>query len=184
MRRLAVLTVLAAACAHGPHPVAPEEWHELRTEHFTLRTDLPLEDARRTAVDLEEVRQGLLAAGWHAAQVGPGRTQVIELANDREMQDYAIKGLEGFVTVDAFNEPIMVVNGSQDPHDPRFLKDELTHVITNGFLVRNPRWVAEGIACYLETLRFDRRGGQLEVGNLDPDRVRFVKERPPPSYWS
>ncbi|HEY6912020.1 MAG TPA: energy transducer TonB [Myxococcales bacterium] len=184
MRRLALLLVLAAACAHGPRPIVPSEWHELRTEHFTLRTDLPLEDARRTAVDLEEVRQGLLAAGWHAAKVSPGRTQVIELASDREMQEYAIKGLEGFVTGDAFNEPIMVINGSQDAHDQRFLKHELAHVITNGFLVRNPRWVAEGIACYLETLHFDRRRGELEVGDLEPNRLRFLKERPPPSYWS
>jgi tetratricopeptide (TPR) repeat protein len=184
MRRLAALIVLAAACAHGPRPIAPEQWHELRTEHFTLRTDLRLEDARRTAVDLEEVRQGLLAAGWHAAAVSPGRTQVIELASDREMQDYAIKGLEGFVTDDAFNEPIMVINGSQDPHDQVFLKHELAHVISNEFLVRNPRWVAEGIACYLETLRFDRGSRRLEVGNLDPNRVLFLKERPPHSYWS
>ncbi|HET7784904.1 MAG TPA: hypothetical protein VFL36_02960 [Myxococcales bacterium] len=184
MRRLAALLALATACAHGPRPIVPSAWHELRTEHFTLRTDLPLEDARRTAVDLEEVRRGLLAAGWHAARLNPGRTQVIELESDREMQEYAMKGLAGFVTDDAFREPVMVINGSQDPREQVFLKHELTHVITNGFLVRNPRWVAEGVACYLETLKFDRRGGELEVGNMERDRLLFLEQQPPRSYWS
>ncbi|HZX97318.1 MAG TPA: DUF1570 domain-containing protein [Myxococcales bacterium] len=185
MRRSALLLLcFAAACAHGARPIRPEAWHELRSEHFTLRTDLPLEDARRTVVDLEEVRIGLLGAGWHAARMAPGRAQVIELESEREMQDYAMKGLAGFVTDDAFKEPIMVINGSQDPRDQTFLKHELAHVITNEFLVRNPRWVAEGISCYLETLRFDRRAGEVEVGNVDRDRLLFLQQRPTRSYWS
>ena len=36
-------------------------------------------------------------------------------------------------------------------------------MITNQFLVRNPRWVAEGVACYLETLRLDRKRGKVIV---------------------
>ena len=102
MRRLATLVVLSAACAHGPRPIVPEAWHELRSEHFTLRTNLPPEEARRTIAGLEDVRAGLLAVSWHAEKVGGTRTEVIEFADASEMQDYAGKELLGFVASDAF----------------------------------------------------------------------------------
>ncbi len=179
-RLLAIAAALA--CAHGPRPIEPDRWHELQTEHFVLRTDLSAEDARRVAVDLEETRAALLAVGWRSGNPRPGRTQVIELADDAELQEYAVKGIEGFVADDAFGEPIVVVSGSQDPKEQRFLKHELSHLITNDFLVRNPRWVTEGIACYLETLRFDRRRGVVVVGEPSGDRLQYLRYRPVASY--
>jgi hypothetical protein len=183
MRRLVLLAALLS-CAHGPQPVQPERWRELQTEHFVLRTDLAEADARRTATDLEEVRAALFAAGWHSSKSRPGRTQVIALADDAELQQYALKGIEGFVASDAFGEPIMVVSGSQDPEEQRFLKHELAHVITNEFLIRNPRWVAEGIACYLETLRFDRATRKVLVGEPPADRLRYLRDHPVRSFWA
>ena len=183
MRRL--LTVaLALACAHAPRPLEPSAWRELQTEHFVLRTDLPAEDARRVATDLEEVRAALLAVGWHSSKVRPGRTQVIALADERELEEYALKGIEGFVASDSFGDPIMVVNGGKDPDEQRFLKHELTHVITNELLVRNPRWVSEGISCYLETLRFDRKQGKVVIGEVSRDRMQFLADQPVQSFWS
>jgi len=182
MRRSLVLALLVS-CAHGPLPIAPDRWHELRTEHFVVRTDLALDDARRVAVDLEEVRAGLLAASWHRSNLPTSRTQVIMLGDGRELHDYAMKGIEGFVAADAFGEPIMVVSGDEDPKEQRFLKHELSHVISNQFLVRNPRWVSEGLACYLETLRFDRRRGRFVVGEWSSDRVWSLRNEAMPSYW-
>lgn len=184
MRRLASLLVLAAACAHAPRPILADHWHELRSEHFTLRTDLPLDDARRAVVDLEEVRAGLLAVSWHAATSSSERTQVIEFADAEEMQDYAVPGMAGFVTGDAFDDPIMVFNGSRTARQRIFLNHELAHVITNEFLVRNPYWVAEGLACYLETLRIDATAGRVEVGSPDEDRLEFLLHEPAYGYWS
>jgi len=181
MRRLVLLAALLA-CAHGPRPVEPERWRELQTEHFVLRTDLGAAEARKMAVDLEEVRAALLVAGWHSSVEKAGRTQVIALADGRELEEYALKGIEGFVASDAFGEPIMVVNGDQDPEEQRFLKHELAHVISNEFLVRNPRWVAEGVACYLETLRFDRRSGKVVVGEPAKERVEYLSYRPVQSF--
>src|SRR5690349_6016392 len=110
MRR-PVLLLLASllSCAHGQKAIEPERWRELKTEHFVLRTDLGAADARRVAVELEEVRAALLAAGWHSNIEKAGRTQVIALADGRELEEYALKGIEGFVATDAFGEPVMVV---------------------------------------------------------------------------
>ena len=184
MRRVLALSLLLS-CAHaGSRPVQPELWRELQSENFLLRTDLAPEDARRVAIDLEEVRAALLTLGWHGSNVPRARTQVIVLADDRELQDYALEGIQGFVAMDAFGEPIMVVSGSQDPERQPFLKHELAHVIINPFLIRNPRWVSEGLACYLETMRFDRGRGKLVVGEWSNDRVEFLREEPVPSYWA
>src|SRR4051812_44718693 len=109
MRRT-ILVAALLSCAHGPQPVQPERWHELQTEHFVLRTDLSADAARRVAVDLEEVRGALLAVAWHGSDASPGRTQVIMLADDAELQDYAMKGIEGFVGGDAFGAPIVVTS--------------------------------------------------------------------------
>ena len=120
MRRFLPFALLLS-CAHGPRPIPPDQWRELQTEHFVLRTDLAPEDARRMAADLELVRAALLAAALHSSRISKARTQVIVLADDRELQEYAAKGIGGFVSGDAFGEPIMVVSGSQDAEDQRFL---------------------------------------------------------------
>src|SRR4051812_15218750 len=178
-----LLLALMLGCASGSRPPEPERWRELRTAHFVLRTDLAAEDARRVAVDLEEVRGALLAAGWHASNMPDAPVHVVVLADDRELQEYAIKGIEGFVASDAFGDPIMVVSGSQNPDEQRFLKHELAHVITNQFLVRNPRWVAEGVACYLGTLRLDRKRGTVIIGTNAADRVLYLRQYPVRSFW-
>jgi len=180
--RFVLLAALIVACAHGPRAIQPGRWHELQTENFAIRTDLPLVDARRVAVDLEEVRAALFVASWRRRDLPAGKTQVIVLADDGELQEYAAEGLQGFVAENAFGEPIVVISGS-DPKDRRFLKHELAHVVTNQFLVRNPRWVAEGLACYLETLRFDRVRGQAIVGDWSRDRLLFLRDYPVPSFW-
>ena len=42
------------------------------------------------------------------------------------------------------------------------LKHELAHAQHGSFLPRNPRWFFEGLACYLETLRY--QGGRYVLG--------------------
>src|SRR5882724_7767088 len=95
MRSALALSLLLLSCAHGPRPVQPERWHELETENFILRTDLPITDARRVAVDLEEVRETLLTASWHRRDLPGGKTQVIVLADDRELPRVRHEGAPG-----------------------------------------------------------------------------------------
>src|SRR5205807_10539012 len=68
--------------------------------------------------------------------------------------------------------------------DQKVLKHELTHLITNELLVRNPRWVAEGVACYFETLQFKSGSREVETGRFDSDRAEYLRYRPVFSYWA
>jgi tetratricopeptide (TPR) repeat protein len=180
MRRLA-LVLLCAACAHASRSRDPQAWSELRSEHFVLRTDLEPDDARKAIAELELIRASLLSAGWHSSNPPPGRTQVVELASEKELREFAMNGIAGFVSSDAFDEPVMVVSAAQDLDEQDFIKHELTHVITNQFLVSKPRWVIEGLACYLETLKIDR-GKKVVMGKPGPQRLLFLQRFPVLDY--
>ena len=177
MRRPALLLALLA-CAHVPRSTDPANWLELQSEHFVFRTDLPLDDARAAVSELERGRAALLIAAWHSTRPSLRKTVVIELANRHELEEFAVERLEGFVTGDAFDEQMMVLSADHEFGDQDVLKHELAHVITDEFLVVKPRWLAEGIACYLETLRFERFSRKLRVGDLSEQRLNYLKERP------
>src|SRR4051812_17480171 len=150
MRRFAVLVPLLVACAHSQRSKDAHGWLELQSEHFVLRTDLVEEQARKNLIDMEQVRTALLGAGWHGNREEKGRTIVVQLADRGEMEEFALKGLEGFATRNAFGERLLVIHAGEDVFEQGLFKHELTHIISDGYLVSNPRWVAEGIACYLE----------------------------------
>lgn len=179
MRRLLGFFLLAA-CAHASRSTDPANWRELESDHFVVRTDLPAKDAQASIADLERLRLGLLATGWHSNVEAPGKTTVVVLASGSELHEFSVPRLDGFVAEDAFERPIMVVSADQNPAEQGILKHELAHVITNEFLVSKPRWVAEGLACYLETLRFAK--GKVFVGELSADRLLYLKAHPGIDY--
>jgi tetratricopeptide (TPR) repeat protein len=178
MRRLGLL-LAAAACAHAPaRPRSgdPANWVELQSEHFLVRSDLPPEEAKKSVAGMELARAALLAVGWHAKAESRIRTVVVQLAGAAEMEEFAPKGVGGFAGYDAFEQPLIVIHGA-NVLDETLFKHELTHVISAGFLLTMPRWVNEGIACYLETLQITGPG-QAVVGKVDEARGDYIARRP------
>jgi tetratricopeptide (TPR) repeat protein len=176
--RIAALVVLTSfACVRELRSANPDAWVELQSEHFVLRTDLPPVEARQAISDLEVVRAALFAAGWHGDRRNTERTLVVELASKRELQEFVRKGVEGFFGLDVFGQPILV-GVAEDVFDQVILKHELMHMINATFLVTQPRWVQEGIACYLETLRFDGRKKELIRGEPRRERLEYLSRNP------
>src|SRR5205814_1227594 len=93
MPRLAIFLALTA-CAHVARSTDPANWLELESEHFLVRTDLPADDARAAVADLERIRLGLLAAGWHSKVAAPGKTLVGEPSADRLLYLKAHPGMD------------------------------------------------------------------------------------------
>jgi tetratricopeptide (TPR) repeat protein len=176
MRRLLLLCALCA-CASRSRGSVPA-FIELESEHFRLRTDLSEPEGRETIAQLELVRAALISASWHNAHPFPGRLQVVQLQGKRELEEFAAPGIDGFVAVDAFGERLLAMSAEQSPEEQTVLKHEMAHVISNEFLVRNPRWVAEGIACYLETLKVDRAAKKVYIGDPGPQRLAWVRKHP------
>jgi tetratricopeptide (TPR) repeat protein len=183
MRRFAPLLLLLS-CAHvPPRSQDPAGWLELESEHFVLRTDLPADEARKSIADMELVRAALLGAGWHSNRDAALRLTVVQLANRKEMNEFARKGIEGFSTNDVFGRPIIVTHADDDVLDRQLFKHELTHAINAGFLVTKPRWVDEGIACYLETLEIKGNRKEAVMGKPDGDRLAYLQQHPVSSWF-
>jgi tetratricopeptide (TPR) repeat protein len=174
MRRIAFSFALAclAACSPYAHLRSnhPETWVELRSEHFVLRTDLPEDNARKAVADLETLRSAMLAAGWHGASSPPGRIGVVALQGDREMSEFLANQIAGVTTYDVFGDRMILADGAGDLLRSEVVKHELAHALAYEYLMTNPRWVQEGMACYLESIAVDTAKGEAVRGR--PSQLR------------
>ena len=145
-----------AACLLPSRPVKPVplDWVEVTTPHFTLRAATSEDVARAAALKLERVRDGLLASTWHSTRQPLGRVEVILLPDRAALkQRYQFPpALQGAAFAGTAGQLRLVASADQDPETVRVFKHELTHAIARGFLLREPLWLSEGLACYLETL--------------------------------
>jgi tetratricopeptide (TPR) repeat protein len=132
----------------------PLDWVEVTTPHFTLRAATSEEAARAAALKLERVRDGLLASTWRSAREPLGRVEVILLPDRGALrQRYQFPpALQGAAFAGTAGQLRLVASADQDPETVRVFKHELAHAVSHGFLLREPLWLSEGLACYLETL--------------------------------
>src|SRR5690349_1039487 len=154
MRRLAVALVSLAACARTFHPER-EEWFELRTEHFVVRSNLPKDEGARTAIELEELRATLVRFISSNAPQPAGTMQVIQLADADDLSEFVGRGIGGLATADAFGRPLTVMGVWRGLSPLPVLQHELAHLVSFSVLPRQPAWFAEGLGCYFETVRRD-----------------------------
>lgn len=162
------LLVTALACLVGCAPRAairatcPAEgghsWREVRGPHFRVYTDLGTRVARLTALELEQLRSALLLA-WGGQADPPATVEVIAVRSEEALEEFT----EG-VPLEAFldssgSTPLMVMSGNgeylvEKPESRQVQAHELAHHLSRFVLPRQPRWLAEGLATSLQTVRF------------------------------
>lgn len=170
------LVLLTLSCARELRSTNPDAWLELQSEHFTLRTDLPEEDARKGIADLELIRNALLAAGWHGKTTSPARIGVVAVASERELHEFLGERVDGMAGTNRFGERMILVHGDGNLLNSEVVKHEVTHALMQEYLVSNPRWVAEGIASFLETLDIDRDKRVAVRGASQWQRRRWLRD--------
>ncbi|MFP2910806.1 hypothetical protein ACLESD_38370, partial [Pyxidicoccus sp. 3LFB2] len=158
-------TSMRAQCpAEGGRP-----WVEVRSPHFSVRTNLDTETAEEAARELELLRQGLLQA-WASSFDPPGSVEVIVLHNRSALQEFTNIRIEGFSATTA-DGPVLVLAGnayafSESPADMGTQAHELTHYLSEFALVRQPRWLSEGLAAYLESIYLRPEKHEVILGGL------------------
>lgn len=171
---------LASCPAQGGQP-----WLELESDHFVLQTDLPPEQARQGIAYLERTRAAMLAAAWPAAlQQEMPRLTVYVFADSSQFESVFPRRVGGVFSRDG-NEPFIVLAGAPDAWDQRFtglsdstsstVKHELAHYLSSYFLIRQPRWLAEGLAQFLETLQLSQDGRTAVLGQPHLHSVSAMK---------
>ena len=186
---LALLTCSSVACLGPRFATCPanggQPWVELESDHFVLQTDLPPEQARQGVEYLERTRAAMLAAAWPAAlkQEMP-RLTVHVLADTSQFESIFPRRVGGVFSRNG-DEPFIVLAGAPDSWEQRFtglsdvtsstVKHELAHYLSSYFLLRQPRWLAEGLAQFLETLQLSKDGRTAVLGQPHLHDVSTMK---------
>lgn len=171
MRRIA-LAVAAAIAGCGPAiPAVPSKggpaWHELTSEHFTLWTDASESTARELVRHMEDLRQAVVGIGFRRANAS-GRSLVVALRDDDEVQAFMPRG--DFAAIASPSSSVvaqpMILLSANPEHDPKgeIAAHELTHTISASVIRDQPRWFAEGLAKFFETIEIDRGRGTIDLG--------------------
>lgn len=171
---------LLSSCAH----VAPEcathagtPWLELRSQHFVVRTNLPAEEARGTAVQLERARASVLAAFPNGGKDSPEPLETVIFASTAQLQDLSGDPLLDATLAHDWRGPLLLTASTTaliESTQLRLTLHELAHHSSASALRRWPRWFEEGLAIYLETITIDSekklavRGAahQLKLGEV------------------
>jgi hypothetical protein len=104
---------------------------------------------------------------------------VLALASNRELHEFLPEGTDG-LAAETPTGRLIIVNGDSDLLESDTIKHEISHALNHEYLITSPLWVHEGIACYLETLKIDRKVGRMVRGSSDWKRRGFIGgERPP-----
>jgi tetratricopeptide (TPR) repeat protein len=167
-----VLAVLLSGCS-ASRALCPLEggrpWVEVKSPHFAVRTNLDEDTAEEASKELETLRQGLLQA-WGEGFDPPGTVEVIVLRNRQELAEFTNVRIEGYSATFP-DGPVLVMPGNgyaigEDPTDLGTQAHELTHYLSQFSLVRQPRWLSEGLAMYMETIRFKADKKEVILGTL------------------
>ncbi|MBF5044634.1 hypothetical protein FGE12_19695 [Aggregicoccus sp. 17bor-14] len=148
-------------------------WRELRSEHFRLRTDLESQEAARALVQLERYRRAVLL-DWVQHFDPPGTTDVVLLQDSRALQTLigrralwagrvTLDGAELLLSADQLARLDEV--GSSTTLSPLYV---LAYPLTWQAMPAEPRWLAEGLARYVQTVQLEK-GGHVTLG--DPQRA-------------
>jgi hypothetical protein len=173
--RLLALAVLASsACASLPPCPARggPAWSEWTSPHFTLFTDLDVDDARSTLRDYEELRAAVHLAAWRRAPEPRGRVVVIALRDLRERHVFVPAGyLATFMTAPPLSQPFIIKSGSERDDVVTWT---LVHALGRQYgLQGKVPWFDEGLARYLGPLRLDE-DGKVTYGQVDPQLLRAL----------
>jgi len=157
-----------------------DSWHEVRTEHFVVRTNAERERAVRLATDLEKYRftVGYLS-GLNTRDVPSVPVTVFAYKTaDQYLDATGAYGTAGFY-MPRPSGPISVLSLEDGEEDwqlsgKRVLFHEYTHHILHQYSpIEYPRWYDEGFAEFMATMEFD--DGYALIGKPALHRVPFLK---------
>ena len=131
---------------------AGEEWIEVRTEHFRVRAQLPEAAAVEAAHGLEARRAGVVAY-WGPHLAVKDRLDVIVYRDAAALADFVAPGFIAQLS----NGPAIITSreGLRDPAFMRVQAHQIAHHVSAYVMSRQPRWLSEGLAQYLETFELD-----------------------------
>ena len=130
-----------------------DPWTEYRSKHFLVATDAPPGRAATLVKDLEQLfaleQQALLGG---QADI-PGRLRVIAPSSERLFRTLTGSDtVAGYFKPGLLGEPLIVLSISRQRASPEVVAHELAHYLSWHLFPRQPRWFAEGLATFAQTV--------------------------------
>jgi tetratricopeptide (TPR) repeat protein len=179
----ALLLASSSGCGHyGEHPKCPPEggspWLEVASDHFTVVSDLPREEALSTARGLEESLDALTQISFEHPRIPVERTTVVIFRSGSDYHAFRPEQTAGTFYKRLPNDPeasrFVVVYDSLTPETRKPFIHELTHDLIERNIGAAPPWLNEGWAEYYSTLRVV--DGKVVIGE-SPRALTFTDER-------
>lgn len=170
---LAVVAGLVAGCAaHTPFRCPTKggaPWREITTPGFVVQTDLPSDEARELAEELEHLNQTLVTALLRRPPTFASRLEVVVFRNAREYADFAPTSdtIAFYLSTQAGDE-VVVMAGALDLASRVTIVHELTHRVLARVFLRQPRWFGEGMAVFMESLGKASWRSRPRIGGIPP----------------
>ena len=152
---LGALASLLPGCAtlHSAQCTATEAqpWYEIETAHFRIRTNAELPTALQTARGLEKHRRALLLM-WAEHFDPPGQLEVVVLRDSEQLSEFADAPVAAYTTL--LPTGWQAVMAAKYPLESlaQVQLHELAHYLSRYILLRQPHWLSEGLASYLQTI--------------------------------
>ncbi|WP_242337211.1 hypothetical protein [Anaeromyxobacter sp. SG66] len=167
---MAAVIALATGCAHlSTSFTCPAKggvpWREVRSEHFVVTTDLGSRGAQELTRELEMLHLALRSALFGTPPAMPGTIRVVVFRTRDEFLGFAPASLAAFFGT-LHGEPLVVLDGALPYGVRTTLAHELTHYMAARAFARQPRWFAEGMAAYMETVGSSGLGNTPTVGGV------------------
>ena len=165
-----LLLVLVAACGAAVPPVPGKggpAWLELTSDHFVVWTDAGEAHARAFVTEIEHLQQVVAGTAFPGA-TSPVKSFVIALRDDDEGSAYVPGDFSALASPPDGNllkRPVIVLSSSSNFESTnRVETHELVHAISHALIRRQPRWFAEGMAKFYETIDLDAAHGTVDLG--------------------
>jgi tetratricopeptide (TPR) repeat protein len=162
------LSCIQEGARSGLSHVAP--WVELRSQHFTLVSDLDEADASHVIASFEETYDLLGSVVFGGSAVPSFSTNALIFESPTDLNQFIGEGFGGMyipsLPNDAEPSPTLLASGTLSPFARLAFSHELTHRFNHVALGPTPTWLNEGLADYYSTLRSDH--GQPVSGEIDP----------------
>jgi tetratricopeptide (TPR) repeat protein len=158
----ACLCVLSCA-TYGARPKSPAEggatWTRVESDHFTVVSDLPREEAESTARELEQGLEALTNVVFKRPRTPVEHTTVVVFQDSSDFHAFMPSMVEGRFYPHLSNDPegprFLVVHGNLMTDDRIAFFHELTHDLFDRNFGSSPPWLREGWAEYYSSIRTD-----------------------------
>lgn len=146
--RLALCLILLPLAARA----SLADWHEYRTKHFVVFTDLSKQRAEPLVQKLETLHLLVLVAMVGEEVEIPGRLRAVAFSEPGTFQDLTGADVAGFFEFGRFGEPTIVFPVPGFSADPEVMAHEIAHHLSWYIYPRQPRWFSEGLAAFYQTV--------------------------------